>query len=188
MTPDSSELHRILFRAVSAALGLTPAEADVHLIRSWADEPAPEPEPSLNLCYFAVRTDAMARTVQESDIREAVSHAVSFLPCRILLTFYGPDCETWAHRCRSFLFLDGHSLPRAILRGAGLYPVPFPHPPEVLWEETGKRRRKRADLVIEARLLDDASYSSVLDETPIPGEMIDSAPAVHIHVSDAGPT
>ena len=57
--------------------------------------------------------------------------------------------------------------------------------PTVLYEETGKARRKRADLVIMARLKDDSVHASVTDEseTPIPVETVETPPKMKIHRS-----
>ena len=78
----------------------------------------------------------------------------SFLPYRLILICYGPDCEQYAHRVRSFLFLDGSGYPRSILRQAGIYPVPRPAMPVLIDEEEGNLLRRRADLVISLRAAD----------------------------------
>ena len=67
---------------------------------------------------------------------------------------YGPDCERYAHRIRSFLYLDGSGYPRPILRKSGIYPVPRPPMPILLDEEEGALLRKRADLTISLRVKD----------------------------------
>ena len=185
MSPDAQSLHLAIFSALCAALGLTAEEADIHLLRAWADQPPAEPPPSRNICYYWLQTDPSAPILQETSTSDSTAHADSMIPCRIVLVFYGPASEAWALRCRTFLFLDGADKPRSILRKAGLFLIPFPPAPTVLYEETGKARRKRADLVIAARLKDDSVHASVTDEseTPIPVETVETPPKVKIHRS-----
>jgi len=181
--PDDSFLRQTIFRALRAALSLTDPEADASIIRAYADVPAAEQPGDANLCYYHLRTDAQAKILQEAGTEASLRRVHSFIPCSLILVFYGPACETWAHACRSFLFLDGASRPRQILREAGLYPIPFPPPPSIVYEETGKAFRKRADLVISLRLVDESSYGSVISRDPTPVETIQSAPTVSIHLS-----
>ena len=183
MNPDEKGIHQAVFRALRAALCLSQSEADGALFRSWQDTPNAEPPRTQNLCYYALQTDPSAPLLQETSTEASASHADSFIPCRLLLTFYGPECESWAIRCRTFLFQDGASSPRRILRDAGLYPVPFPQPPSVLYEETGKAWRKRADLVIDLRLLDSSVYGSAITRTPQPVDTIETPPDVQIHLA-----
>ena len=93
----------------------------------------------------------------------------------------GPDCESWAHRCRIFLFRDGHDSPRHLLRRAGIYPVPSSPSPSVFYEETGKVHRKRADLTIPCRLLTAETFGSVTTAVPAPVDTVASALEVRIH-------
>jgi hypothetical protein len=53
------------------------------------------------------------------------------------------------------LFLDGAGFPRRILRDAGIYPVPDPPQPSILYEEEGSLWRKRADLTVSLRVRDE---------------------------------
>ena len=61
---------------------------------------------------------------------------------------YGPHALSNARKIRAFLYVDGTGFPRAILRNAGLYPVPDPPEPMLLHEPEGSLWRKRADLTI----------------------------------------
>ena len=182
MYPDARVLHQALFRALKSALALTASEADKFLIRAYSDVPAPEPPPSANVCYYFLQTDPTAPLPQEERTVSNQAEVFSFLPVRINLVFYGEACEAWAHHVRSFFFLDGDSQPRKILREAGLYPIPKPRPPAILYEELAKVFRKRADLVIEARLADTAVQSSVTTGKAVKIPTIRQAPSVTVHV------
>ena len=74
----------------------------------------------------------------------------------------------------AFLYLDGAGLPRQILRKAGIYPVPDPPAPQLLYEPEGSLWRRRADLTISLRIRDDLVYS-------VSRGAITSPPAVIIH-------
>ena len=114
----------------------------------------------MNVIYYDIRTeevlDAGYQTFSFADPTASSSRpAVSFfLPYRLTLICYGPDCERYAHRIQSFLYLDGTGYPRSILRQAGIYPVPRPPMPILLDEEEGALLRRRADLVIALRVKD----------------------------------
>ncbi len=132
------------------------------LLRPFPNNPESPPAPprSVNVIYFDIRPesapDALYQTYTSEDttVYAARSAVSSFLPYRLILVCYGPDCEQFAHRIRSFLFLDGSGYPRAILRQAGIYPVPRPAMPILLDEEEGALFRKRADLTISLRVKD----------------------------------
>ncbi|QTE70202.1 hypothetical protein JRC49_10360 [Clostridiales bacterium FE2011] len=74
------------------------------------------------------------------------------LKYQLIIVCYGPDAEEYALRIRSMLYLDGSGFPRRILREAGIYPVPDPPQPAILYEEEGSLWRKRADLTISLRV------------------------------------
>ena len=61
-----------------------------------------------------------------------------------MMLWDGFTCS-YAHKIRSFLYLDGAGLPRQILRKAGIYPVPDPPVPHLLYEPEGSLWRRRAD-------------------------------------------
>ena len=54
-------------------------------------------------------------------------------------------------------------MPRQILREAGIFPVPNGYGPSVVYEESGKVWRKRADLVVPVRVRVNEEYGSVLN-------------------------
>ena len=70
------------------------------------------------------------------------------------------------------LYLDGSGFPRRILREAGIYPVPDPPQPSILYEEEGSLWRKRADLTISLRVQ--------FETQALSRGSIQSAPAVRI--------
>ena len=175
MYPDSRTLYPTVFQALRAALLLSPEEASAHLFRAYADPPPAEPSPSENFCYYHFQTDPNSAVLQETLLDSDTPEVFSFIPCTLTLVCYGPDCEAWAHRLQSFLFLDGAGEPRQLLRSAGLFPIPSCRPPSVLFEESGKTFRKRADLVIPLRLRSNESYK------PLP--TIDVPPTVTLHYS-----
>ena len=96
-----------------------------------------------------------------------------YLAYQLLIVCYGPGCEAYAHRIRSFLYLDGAGFPRQILRKAGIYPVPDPPAPQLLYEPEGSLWRRRADLTISLRIKDTLIYSASRNS-------ITTAPAVII--------
>ena len=179
MYPDSPILHSALWQALRAALTLSEEEASAHILRAWTDAPPAEPSPDESLCYYHLQADASAPLLEETEIAGSVASVSSFIPCRLILVFYGPEAEAWALRCGSFLFLDGPDSPRQILRAVGLYPVPTHAAPAVFYEEIGKTRRKRADLSLPLRLLSNADWP-----TPVP--LISEAPAVSFHLESEG--
>ena len=83
----------------------------------------------------------------------------SFLAYRLHVICYGDRSEEYAHRIRSMLYLDEAGKPRAILRAAGIYPIPNPPEPLLLHEEANSLWRKRADLTISLRVTDELSAS-----------------------------
>ncbi len=163
MLSTDSAFNTAIFKALCACLEIQPSSADASaLIRPFPNDPESPPPPSrsTNVIYYDIRPeeapDAGYQTFTSSDptassVKPSVS---SFLPYKLILICYGPDCEQYAHRIRSFLFLDGSGYPRGILRQAGIYPVPRPQMPVLLDEYEGNLLRRRADLTIELRVAD----------------------------------
>ena len=184
MYPDFPDLHRVLWRALGTALALPEENASIHILRAYTETPPAEPPPSETVCYYHLQTAAPSSMPEERAVLEAIPFVSSFIPCSLTLVFYGPSCEAWAHRCENFLFLDGPDSPRSILHTVGLYLIPSHPAPSVLFEETGKTRRKRADLVLPARLLSNASYAPAdTPDVPISVPVISDPPSVSIHLS-----
>ena len=157
----TSEITDILFQALCACLEISPsASASSALIRrAYQDpEPAPEPPRDHNVIYYDLIPETAPdagyavysnENPQASGAFPAVS---SYLPYKLVVVCYGPDCEKNAHKIRSFLYLDGSGYPRSILRKSGIYPVPWPPMPVLIREETGALFRPRADLEIRLRI------------------------------------
>lgn len=160
---SDSDFNTAIYQALCACLELPPSSAEASaLIRPFPNDPEAPPAPprSANVVYYNVipdsAPDAGYTTFTSSDPTVSSSRpAVSaFLPRRLTVICYGPDCEDSARRIRSFLFLDGSGCPRSILRKAGIFPVPRPPMPVVLDEAEGSLLRRRADLAVSLRVAD----------------------------------
>ena len=163
MLSSDSAFSTAIFQALCACLELSASSAEASaLIRPFPNDPESPPAPprSTDVIYYDVRPeeapDAGYQTFTSEDPTASSSKpAVSgFLPYRLTLICYGPGCGRNAHKIRSFLFLDGSGYPRAILRQAGILPVPRPPMPILLDEEEGALLRRRADLSIALRVKD----------------------------------
>ena len=77
-----------------------------------------------------------------------------------------------------FLFLDGKGMPRQILRETGIFPVSNGYGPEVIYEESGKVWRKRADLVVPVRVRVNEEYGSVLSGESMEIGTVSEAPKI----------
>ena len=163
MISSDSAFNAAIFQALCACLELSPSSAEASsLIRPFPNDPESPPAPSrsTNVIYYDIRPesapDAGYQTFSSEDptVSSAKPSVSTFLPYTLLLICYGPDCERYAHRIRSFLYLDGSGYPRSILRKSGIYPVPRPPMPVLLYEEEGALLRRRADLSISLRVKD----------------------------------
>ena len=178
MLSNDSTFNTAIFWALCACLELPPSSAEASaLIRPFPNDPETPPAPcrSTNVIYYDVNPetapDAGYQTFTSDDptatsAKPAVS---SFLPYRLTLICYGPNCENIIHRIRSFIYMDGSGYPRSILRKAGIFPVPRPSMPVLLDEEEGSLLRRRADLLIPLRVMNtlvrtDRRYG--INETP----------------------
>ena len=153
---------RAAFRALRAALGMNETEGSRHLVRAYQDAPPVNPGPGMNVCYYQIVTEAQGKGYSETAVEGNVPCVFEFFPGRLVMVFYGPDCERWARRCMEFLFLDGKGMPRQILREAGIFPVPNGYGASVVYEDSGKVWRKRADLVVPVRVRVNEEDGSVL--------------------------
>ena len=154
-------------KALCACLALSPSSAEASiLLREAYEEPESSPRPPRNtdvIYYSLLPEEAKAIPAYSAENPSASSHkpaVSSFLPVRLLLVCYGPHCEEYAHKIRSFLFLDGSGFPRFLLRKAGIYPVPDPPQPELLFEPEGSLWRRRADLLISLRAKNTLIFTS----------------------------
>lgn len=150
-----------VFDALCACLDLdrTSPEAAA-LIREACAEPENTPRlpRNRNVVYWTLQQDADAR-VRPPELDSLPAGAGRNTPVvyttlnyRLQIVCYGPACEEYALRIRHLLFLDGAGFPRKILRDAGVFPVPDPPQPLLLYEEEGSLRRARADLSVPLRV------------------------------------
>ena len=160
-------MNETIYKALVACFGLT-ADSDqaLSLIRQAYTEPenSPQPARSADVIYWSLSPVLSAdpasysETAASSGTHKPTVHR--YLPYQLLVVCYGPGCEANAQKIRSFLYLDGAGLPRQILRKAGIYPVPEPPSPQLLYEPEGSLWRRRADLTISLRIRDDLVYST----------------------------
>lgn len=178
-------MNDALFSALRACFGLAPTSDEaVLLIRPSFQDPDPLPQPSrtTNVVYYAAEPDptaAEAPPAYGSDSPASAAHtpSVSFFSAWILrIVCYGPDAMVNARKIRAFLYLDGAGFPRAILRKAGIYPIPDPPEPTELHEPEGSLWRCRADLTIRLRVSETQTHSAQRNT-------IRSAPAILLKTS-----
>ena len=170
-------MNETIFKALCACLGLSPSsEQALSLIRQAYTEPenSPQPARTADVIYWSLSPEQgsdpafygeelggfpIAPQVPfGSGTHKPTVHR--YLPYQLLVVCYGPGCEAYARKIRSFLYLDGAGLPRQILRKAGIYPIPDPPAPQLLYEPEGSLWRKRADLMIPLRIRDTLVYTS----------------------------
>ena len=152
--------HTAIFDAFCACLGLKrdSREAAALIHEAYAEpENAPRPPRNRNVIYWTLLQDPASDPVSTAYNPEpagAGRNSVTVyttLKYQLIIVCYGPDAEEYALRIRSMLYLDGSGFPRRILREAGIYPVPDPPQPSILYEEEGSLWRKRADLTVSLR-------------------------------------
>ena len=174
-------MNETIFKALCACLGLSPSsEQALSLIRQAYTEPENNPQPARNtdVIYWSISPEqgndpaSYNETAAASGSHKPTVHR--FLAYQLLVVCYGPSCEANARKIRGFLYIDGVNLPRGILRKAGIYPVPDPPAPQVMYEPEGSLWRRRADLVISLRVRETLVYGESRNA-------ISSAPAVVIH-------
>ena len=182
MISTDAAMNAAIFQALCACLEMAPSSAEASaLIRPFPNDPEnpPPPSRSTNIIYYDIRPefapDAGYQTFTAEDpTTTAAKPAVSsFLPYQLVIVCYGPACEQNVMKIRSFLYLDGSGYPRGILRKAGIYPLPRPQMPVLIYEEEGALLRRRADLAISLRVQD-----TLIRENRWPG--ITQPPAVNI--------
>lgn len=154
-----------LYRAVCTAMRLDPdGEPAARMMRA-AYSSQPRAPAGANVCYryAVIQPDGAGVYPQKSgtgqDTRESVS-----VPYVLRLIFYGPDAEAYALRARAGILRDdGAYSPRAILRQAGIVPLPDPPLPMTLYEEVENEWRRRVDLELPFRLI----VRDSAEETPV---------------------
>ena len=181
MTSNENEFQQTIHNALSACLGLAPSsEQALALIRQAYTEPENNPQPArtADVIYWSLAPEEAENPASYNETAaSAGTHKPTvyrYLAYQLLIVCYGPGCEAYAHKIRSFLYLDGAGLPRQILRKAGIYPVPDPPASQLLYEPEGSLWRRRADLTIPLRVRDTLVYANSRGA-------ITSPPAVIIH-------
>ena len=173
--------HTAIFDAFCACLGLgrDSREAAALIHEAYAEpENAPRPPRNRNVIYWTLLQDPASDPVSTAYNPEPAGTGrnsvtvYTTLKYQLIIVCYGPDAEEYALRIRSMLYLDGSGFPRRILRDAGIYPVPDPPQPAILYEEEGSLWRKRADLTISLRVQ--------FETQALSRGSIQSAPAVRI--------
>ena len=181
MFGDQSAVTQAVFRAIAVSLGLAPdtSEASARILRAYLSPPPPQGDPNTQLCFFDLTPDRNAQMLTERSVIHGVHAIYRFIPYTLTMVFYGPGAETDAIRVRDNLFVDGAAKPLSILRKAGIYPIPPTGPPSVVYEEEGSLFRKRVDLVLAVRLLDN---SDDVASGSLGAEVIQSPPEVEVMV------
>ena len=109
------------------------------------------------MIYYTVLPDVSAQEAPPAYSAEnpaSASHAAavsSYSAWTLQVICYGPHALINARKIRAFLYVDGPGFPRAILRKAGIRPVPDPPEPMLLHEPEGSLWRERADLTVSIR-------------------------------------
>ena len=173
--------HTAIFDAFCACLGLKrdSREAAVLIHEAYAEpENAPRPPRNRNVIYWTLLQDPAfdpVSTAYNPEPAGAGRNSVTVyttLKYQLIIVCYGPDAEEYALRIRSMLYLDGSGFPRRILREAGIYPVPDPPQPFILYEEEGSLWRKRADLTISLRIQHEQQASDRRSITVVPAVVL----------------
>ena len=160
MSEERDARKAAVYQALCACLGLPPeSDAAALLLHPCRAEPEPMPQAprTQDAVYYALLPDDRAEplpTMLVSHGREGSEKPVSLwgvLAFRLQLICYGPNAEENAERIRRMLYLDGAGNPRAILRQAGIWPVPDPPQAQVLAETENSLYRFRADLAVPLR-------------------------------------
>ena len=171
-------MNETIYKVLCACLGLSPDSTQaLSLIRQAYTEPenSPQPARSADVIYWSLSPEqgtdppSYNETAAASGSHKPTVH--HYLPYQLLVVCYGPGCEANAQKIRSFLYLDGAGLPRQILRKAGIYPVPEPPSPQLLYEPEGSLWRRRADVVISLRVREEMVYSTERNAISTPPEV-----------------
>lgn len=161
MISESSDFHAAIFDALCSCLNLskTSSQAIALIHEAYAEpENVPRPGRNKNVIYWTVLQDPYSDQVSTeyvsdpaaSNQNKPVVHTT--LKYNLIIVCYGPASEEYAMRIRHMLYLDGNGFPRRILRDKGIFPIPDPPQPSILYEEEGSLWRKRADLTIQLRV------------------------------------
>ncbi len=150
-------LKQAIYQALCRSMGLSPGSsaADELIVPAYSEpELAPKVPRSRNVIYWHLeREEGAAPPIRMEKAtgregNETVTAIRTVLHYSLIIVCYGPDAEENAHRIWAMIYLDGADKPRGLLRKAGIYAVPKPPQPQLLWEPEGSRWRRRADVVI----------------------------------------
>ena len=198
MLADDSVMSLAVFKALARCVGLSPdSDAASALIQEAYAEPENPVSSSRNedVIYYYLSRDASSADLQQAHLPAVTYSGIppggsstgsgsagtsgtrpvsirSFQAYLLNIIAYGSNSRRNAHQIRSRLFMDGANQPRALLRAAGIYPIPTPPEPELLWEQQGTLWRRRADLTISLRVCDTLESAQ---------QTVTSAPAIRIH-------
>ena len=143
MNSENPAFHTAIFDALCACLNLskTSAEALALIHEAYAEpENVPRPPRNRNVIYWTALQDPASDPVSTEYNAEAGSGSshtptvYTTLKYQLIIVCYGPAAEEYANRIRLMLYLDGSGFPRQILREAGIYPIPDPPPPSILYD------------------------------------------------------
>ena len=172
-------MNEAIHNALCACLGLAPdSEQALSMVRQAYAEPenVPRPARTADVIYWSLSPEYGPNPASYGETAAGGGlHTPSvsrFAAYQLLVVCYGPGCGANARRIRSFLFLDGRGFPRKILRDAGIYPVPDPPPPQLLYETEGSLWRRRADITVSLRAAETLEASSRSAITTAPAVVI----------------
>lgn len=153
--PDLTTLEHAIFTTLCACFSLSPdsPEAAYRFRPAYpSNETLPQPPRNKDVCYYALfpesAPDPQPLTVSRDDPLKDIWHRV--IPISLHFYFYGPHADADALQTRTMLFTDSI---RALLRTAGIIPIPSPPVPISLPEIEGTLWRHRADLALSLRIL-----------------------------------
>lgn len=144
-----------VYLALASALGLDSArpETSLRIRRAYANPAPPPPPEDQDIVYYHLLPGPEPSLTESRLLPDGSRSVFRFSPFLLNLVFYGPGAEENAWRVRRRLYAeDRPEDPRRILRRRGIFPVPHPPGPCLVWENWKERHRPRADLVIRLRL------------------------------------
>ena len=182
MFGDNISAYQTVFKALAISLGFSPTSetAARMIVRAYSDPPSVQNQRLENCCFFDLTPDLSVRMLVEKTRNRGSHFHFRYMPYMLNCVFYGPEAERNALIVRENLFVDGIGKPLAVLRQAGMYPVPPVQPPMVVYEEDRSLYRKRVDLVIRMKIRDNSDEG----DGNLPAEMIQSTPEVVVHDND----
>ena len=168
MISSDANFKTAIYNALCSCLSLQPSSSEAKaMIREAYNEPevSPRPARTTDVFYWEVSPNDQIPDPVSYGTQSQLNHQQKAVVSRNLsyilhLVCYGPSCEIYVNKFRSFLYVDGDKAPRQILRKAGIYLVPDPGVPEYLYEPEGSLWRRRADLNIEMVVRDQMIFGT----------------------------